>query len=467
MTATGSHIIKKQVLDIQVDTMQESAAIQDRVRELFYQRVVPRLEKEFDQQCPENVVLRLDTLTLDLGEFQPQTLERDWEERTEILLMEQVREQIQVARLLQLARGEEDLTEASESLELLKIYLKSGNLPWWRKGVPSLDQLLQTVLDESGKVFLDWLQENRASNSMLTRLYHHFSQENVVEVLARLLALDQGRIQHVVAALGHAFESKEKTWITALQVSLEQEAPNWAKLLPFAQEKSAEHRLVSRLALELAKTTGKAPDLRIELPQLETSLAQEIKEAMLKAASKGQQTEEEPQAEEAEAPEEIFIQNAGLVLFWPYLDELFKSLKLTYNGEFINDFTRQKAVYVLQHLATGKAPAAEFELALNKLLCGHPMTEPLVVNTELNPEQQAEVNLLVTALIHNWDALSNTSDDGFRSSFVQREGRLRFEHGEWYLKVHRESFDLLLDKLPWSIGTVHLPWMPAPLYIEW
>ena len=30
-----------------------------------------------------------------------------------------------------------------------------------------------------------------------------------------------------------------------------------------------------------------------------------------------------------------------------------------------------------------------------------------------------------------------------------------------------EPYDLLLNTLPWGLGLVRLPWMPAPLNVEW
>ncbi len=43
---------------------------------------------------------------------------------------------------------------------------------------------------------------------------------------------------------------------------------------------------------------------------------------------------------------------------------------------------------------------------------------------------------------------------------------LRVDEG-WRLKVARTGYDVLLDRLPWGIGFVLLPWMKQPLYVEW
>jgi len=33
--------------------------------------------------------------------------------------------------------------------------------------------------------------------------------------------------------------------------------------------------------------------------------------------------------------------------------------------------------------------------------------------------------------------------------------------------VEPRSFDMLLDRLPWSIATLRLPWMDRVLHVDW
>lgn len=462
-----NHIIKKQVLDLKVDSVQESASIQDRVRELYYHRIVPRLEKEFDQQCPENRVLRLDSLELNLGELATDTLEEQWEDRVETVLMEQVREQIQVARLLQQAGHGDELNADTANLELLQVFLKTGNLPWWRQKIDSLDELLQQVLQASSDQLLTWLRENRNHSGLIDRLFGQFSQATFSQLLAALTGADPNELSAIFQALGQAYKQPKLVWKKALLQSL-QPTVEWGTTLTGASNKKDQLVRFSRdLAIELARISGNAPDLRALLPELVLNLGPQLAEDLLKAASGKDEKQDEPEPEAAETPEELYLQNAGLVLFWPYLDQLFKALKLTYNNEFVNEMSRQKAVHVLQYLATGNDDGAEFDLPLNKLLCGLPVTEALDIGAELNAGQKEEADQLVSALIRNWEALNNTTPEGFRTTFVNREGRLVLENNTWTLLVHRETFDLLLDRLPWGIGEVNLPWMNETIYVEW
>ena len=39
--------------------------------------------------------------------------------------------------------------------------------------------------------------------------------------------------------------------------------------------------------------------------------------------------------------------------------------------------------------------------------------------------------------------------------------------GAWLLRVERQTYDLVLDRFPWGWEWLRLPWMDAPLRVEW
>ena len=127
----------------------------------------------------------------------------------------------------------------------------------------------------------------------------------------------------------------------------------------------------------------------------------------------------------------------------------------------------RRAVHLLQFLAGGNTGAAEYELLLNKILCGIDPRDPLetgIVMTE--SETQLSVELL-HGVCRNWPPLHNTSIQGLRESFLCREGRLLFQDDAWSLAVSAKSYDLLLDSLPWKLSLIRLPWMKNLLRVQW
>jgi len=71
------------------------------------------------------------------------------------------------------------------------------------------------------------------------------------------------------------------------------------------------------------------------------------------------------------------------------------------------------------------------------------------------------------AVINHWEVLKNTSADGLREAFLQRRGKLSRVDGGWLMQVEQRAIDVLLNKLPWGISIIKLPWMNEMLFVEW
>ncbi len=171
--------------------------------------------------------------------------------------------------------------------------------------------------------------------------------------------------------------------------------------------------------------------------------------------------------EEPETINECYIQNAGLILFWPYLGHFFKDLGLTTDGSFKTATEQHRAALTLQYLMDETPEFQEYKLPLNKLLCGLKINEPIGKTLALSQEELNQCNNLLKAAIQNWSALRGTSIAGFQSSFVRRSGVLKRHDKHWQLQVEKKPFDMLMEQLPWPIGIVRLSWMKKPIYVEW
>lgn len=162
----------------------------------------------------------------------------------------------------------------------------------------------------------------------------------------------------------------------------------------------------------------------------------------------------------------ISVPNAGQVILWPFLSRFFENLGLLNDRKFVDASAQSKAVAALQYLVDDEQEAFEGMLTLHKILCGMPLEEPLVLEP-LTPEDQAMGNALLQAVIARGPHWKNLSPAGFRTSYLQREGVLRSRDGHWLLQVKKETFDITLERLPWSFNTIKLPWMNEILLVEW
>ena len=161
------------------------------------------------------------------------------------------------------------------------------------------------------------------------------------------------------------------------------------------------------------------------------------------------------------------VDNAGLVIAWPFLPRFFEQLELVHEKSFVSGRGQERALLLLQYLVTGESEIPEHQLVLNKLLCGWPLEEPVAGRVEITPREEQEISELCASILEHWTALGSTSAAGLRTSFLAREGLLKRQELGWNLTIERTGYDVLLDQLPWGIGFVMLPWMDDPLVVEW
>jgi len=162
-----------------------------------------------------------------------------------------------------------------------------------------------------------------------------------------------------------------------------------------------------------------------------------------------------------------YIENAGLVLLWPFLTAFFRKLSLVEDGGFVTPEANERAVLLTQYVATGEAECSEHRLLINKILAGWPPRRTVHRELQVTPEEVRESNRLIGSVIENWPVLRNTSVGGFREAFLLREGHLALTEEGWKLRVERRGHDVLRDSLPWGVSLVVLPWMKQPLFVEW
>jgi hypothetical protein len=165
--------------------------------------------------------------------------------------------------------------------------------------------------------------------------------------------------------------------------------------------------------------------------------------------------------------EGIFIDNAGMVILWPFLEQFFVKSGLVRDGTFINRESHEKALLISQFLVTGVEDAEEPAMVLNKLLTGWPMEESFDAGLIIPDNERDECEELLFSVIENWPVLKHTSPAGLRESFLIRPGKLTRQGENWLLQVERRGIDILLEQLPWPIGVVKFPWMNQILHVEW
>lgn len=465
--AQQTHIIGRQVLEVEIGPHDDQHQVQQDVRWIYQNQILPRLEMVFDRLVEPNIIIQLDKLEIDVGEIQPGKLNT-------VLVDKVIKESEDVLRrhVQQMRRTNQVISVEQNTYQAFIHFLTYGRFSWLNaiSGWHEFEALLIRALQSDGiSVQLKPFLKN--NNRAIKRLTRQFSEEV---------------IHAVVQSIG--VQGVEKV-SSGLQVMVSATVATVASLAS---------RQISRVYWEMIITRWLRGDLsQSKIDQLgklpSTILVLHIERVIDRYAKDGKSLLDERQlivdVLEAVAPanksaveiEEIELQlkdeslvslgipvnNAGLVLLHPFLKPFFDKLNLVQDGNFVSDTACERAVHVLQFLATGTAGAPESELLLNKVLCGIDVDVAIEREVTLSGEEEAESMQLLDAVLGHWEVLKGTSPAGLRNSFLMREGRLKQGVDDWHLQVEKKTLDILLDRLPWGIGMIKLPWMDGFLHVNW
>jgi hypothetical protein len=158
------------------------------------------------------------------------------------------------------------------------------------------------------------------------------------------------------------------------------------------------------------------------------------------------------------------ISNAGLILVAPFLPQLFGQCGIAEHNE-IKDVN--KAIAILHYIVYKNCDYREYDVFLNKVLCGIADNQPIVLLDELADEDKNEIEEMLSTAISYWTVLKSTSPDGLREGFLLRKGNLHHQYDDWFLHVEQSPIDALLQQLPWTIGFIKLPWMKKMIRTQW
>ena len=392
----------------------------------------------------------------------------------------------------------------SKKLALIIHFMNTGSLPWWASSWKSKDlpgifmELLKTPSSET-KQFLkrgikyQWFRD---------RLTVQFSEDTVFSIIKVLEPVHGGSILSIIREIDQVLKAGKRdelssefttsyvqahflTWYGGSSVPFD--IQTW--LPGLVQSLSTELGLTYKRTMEwVLEKTVKAIPKKQKAPYSLYSMLEEIlneisdEEKDIPAESELPQFQDDgitiPEFQKDELTEipdkkmdieidDYFIDNAGLVLLWPYLAKFFEHLELVENNQFIDKNSIYKAAHLLQYLVTGKQEQPEYHFPLNKVLCGLDIEESIPRKLKLKKKESKACEELLSGVVKNWTALKNTSVDGFREAFLKREGKLTRKDNDWVLKIEQKAYDILLEKLPWRISIVKLPWMPGIMYVEW
>jgi hypothetical protein len=436
---TATHLIERQRIEVAASAEDGDYNLLERIGEINKSRLVPVIERVLDDYDRPGSVIRIDRISLDLGRFARSELHLV-EERLEAALREALDTLVARGDMAAGAEaGVEILAAGAARIEALEHYLLKGTWPSGSavtaEAAPA--DLFARLLEEAPGTLGAMLRRQARSPVALERLVRQMPRallEGLLRVLdpanaPRILSsMDERRAAHAgESAVGQSEAAPDRVlWATAIRDAL------------------------SRAA---AKRQRRAPKPRRAKPRR----AEPPEERKV--------SDKEP----VETGERFFIANAGLVLVAPFLPQFFLRLGLleAEGSGWVSPDAADRAVHLLQYLATEQLDAAEPALTLNKLLCGQPLAAPALSGIEARPEELEVCASLLDAAIASWPTMRGSSVAALRETFLQRDGAIERIEGGWRVIVARKALDVLLEDLPWSYSMILHPWMKETIAVAW
>jgi Contractile injection system tape measure protein len=500
------HLIQKHTLDIHCTSADFGKEVHALVGNVMERELYPKLELLLDQYSDENHVWKIENLKLEL----PPISKKNWK----AALVQHILKEIEVYlktnfpslkenQTLEINSENELISRKIQSKNLFFYFLKKGRLPE-NSGFKNVEDLIfdleinEPLVGELVLVFLENPNE-------LVRFISVFSEDFKNQIESRTVGFSLDKKQFLKTVFGakpsvfseNEFENwvafitwqfyffkEKKASIATIKTVIEQfSLQHWdlkqkdflifkAFLNPESKSTRKEtsvfeneiltfwEMILNEIVLGnksediLEKNETKVPTSEIENLEEETNIETQNQFQDATFNSKTENT--------------IYIENAGLVLFHPFLKSLFEQLQFTKKDVWTSKSNQHKAILLTQFIITGETKIGENELVLNKILCGLPIENVVNTKLKLTNNEIKKCESLLQAVIEHWKNLGDTSITGLRETFLQRKGKITIGGNEKLeLWVEQTAIDVLLDRLPWGIKMVKTPWMKDFLECYW
>jgi len=479
------HLINTLQLNITCSSESDAFSLQHDLAPVLQQQVAEAVESAARFSDPTELVI-IDRIEIDMGTISLHTHEKVLATAIEAEMTRQLKPYLSPK-----PAEERNIARQHNTMELFRHFMLTGNLPWWAQSLePDISHIFLELMDTNYNATLHFLNENRTSVVFWQRIVYQLNMaakqkitdaiENINEAVI-LYRNATDTIQSAAYKDGDKIlgEKKTRDVIVEEKIMLDMlllEAP----LFFNATSKS----VVSEVLIRVVKKNIKVPgmkELLIEVEKLKhpgtvSATNKDTNEIMTGQATLDRTDlittaeavpENETMSPETTGVEKYFIQYAGIILLAPFLKTFFSRLQLLEEGQWKNSSACFKGIHLLRYLACGKTGSPEYELTLEKILCGLAAAIPVPAEVSLGQDELNEADSLLQSVIEHWKKLGNTSINGLRESFLKREGILSAKEGNWLLQVERKTMDVLLDSIPWGFSTTSLSWNNHIIFTEW
>jgi hypothetical protein len=454
------HIIGKQFLEVVFKDRQEGMGLQNQLAAVYKEKILPLLEAVLNEQDNKDYVIEVDEITIDAGVLSSKNWEQELAERT----VQQFKAMLQQKLISPFPRRQQVTDNA--------IVASAVEGVQWTEDVVFQYQELIRFLTTGSLPFYDRANSLYDISILLLAKKAPWQTAAHKEALFRLLLTNRQALERLVRQCDAVLTEEIMQWLN--EEALPHEVNNvLIQLISDLYTRQLVHYSLLLIQTARRKQITETPVPVWLIRQLVEKNGLVADNPVLNHQLK-QLTENDtiPEAVEEVKPGQkestYHIGNAGLIILHPFLVSFFTKVGLSDNKQqWISPDAHQRAVLLSQYLVEGETRIPEFRLTLNKLLCGYPLQDTLDNKLVLTDLERAEAESLLLSVIEHWRVLKNTGISALQATFLQRAGKLTSTEKGWHLLVEQQSFDVLVQSIPWTISRIKTPWMEDGLLVDW
>ncbi len=184
------HIIGRQIFDIDFPSKEAAEVLQDKISSIFNNRLMDEMNILFDKIIPSNRIIKLDTLSIDIGSIDFSSLETELPDR----LIQKLEQELRLILLHDNAAPASDSPDVFQDdkkgnyLQLLEFFLLKGSFPWWVSGTegPELSEVLEFLLLNSSLKLKALIMRVGQNAYARKRLVYQFSEQQIKYIIVIL-----------------------------------------------------------------------------------------------------------------------------------------------------------------------------------------------------------------------------------------------------------------------------------------
>jgi hypothetical protein len=462
------HLINRLQFELNCTDEEQAFNFRQHFSATFQKLITEAADDICSKNAGENEWLQIDKLEIDLGRFSPSS----FEENFSIIFRDKFEREL-ARKVAAIPFSQREASLYISKAELLKYFLLNGTVPWWAAEQDvDLNEIMLDMINGQPDAITSFLYFNQFKTNLWTRIAFQLNDEvktKLISLNGNLKAVEELFFKWIVQ-LNNLIANETSTVLNITQNVMDniviknaakifQSNNNIDALLEIFEQFVATIFTGDAVSIEKIIAAHKA---ELAATNFEIAPAEKENTSGIDIALATAQT-----VDEESAIEKYVVKHAGIILLSPFLKPFFTNLELLIGNEWKSKEAQYKAVHLLKFLCTGEQKTWEYNLSLEKLICGVNIEEPIPFDMELQDSETNECMQLLESVIEHWKALKNTSVAGLRESFLKRDGILTRKENGWFLQVERKTLDILLDSIPWGYTTVSFPWSDELIFVEW